>query len=573
MGSNHGRAAILALSVLAMLLASCGGGGGSSEPSSVTSPPTQQPSPGNGGEQGAADGPATYVIGGTMSGLVGSVMLQLNGSGDLTVTADGPFVFAQPLEAGAAYVVSILRNDGLYRCALAGDQGTVGEADVDDVSVDCSGWTRPMSTADNMSESHDMIMNFDLDMNNHGDALLVWRQIKASTGHIYKNQRSGALDAWLGQGDESSYLDQGYGVVLESKAAMSDVDDAVIAWTERSDFFGDRMYRATLDDVTVVDTTHIELSSGENISSWDLAMNDAGDAIIGWRDYWHSIFLPVNCRSNGSWSYTPASGVDSFGPPEHMAIAMNDDGDAIIAWRQAQGLDPYRLYMAERRNGTWSTPASFADAVSPDDGDDAWLPSVAMSDNGDAVVTWLQVDQPADPYHFVVMMSEYRDGAWHHPVSIADHISPTGGTTGRANVAMDDQGDTIIAWTQDDQVLLAEYRGGQWTFPQGAADGIDPSTCSIDLDIDPQVAMSTGGTALVAWNACSRVLVSQYRNGAWKHPTDGFEGFGFGGGNLRQLKVVLDDKGNAIVGWIDTRYNPDTGSNEDSLLISERRVQ
>ncbi len=49
---------------------------------------------------------ATYSVGGTVSGLSGSVVLQDNGGDDLTVSANGPFAFATQL--GAAR----LRGDG-----------------------------------------------------------------------------------------------------------------------------------------------------------------------------------------------------------------------------------------------------------------------------------------------------------------------------------------------------------------------------------------------------------------------------------------------------------------------------
>ena len=44
---------------------------------------------------------ASYSIGGTVSGLSGTVVLQDNGGDDLSVTANGSFTFATSLAGGA----------------------------------------------------------------------------------------------------------------------------------------------------------------------------------------------------------------------------------------------------------------------------------------------------------------------------------------------------------------------------------------------------------------------------------------------------------------------------------------
>ena len=51
--------------------------------------------------------PASTPIGGTVSGLSGTVVLQDNGGDDLSVTPNGPFTFATPLADGAAYNVTV----------------------------------------------------------------------------------------------------------------------------------------------------------------------------------------------------------------------------------------------------------------------------------------------------------------------------------------------------------------------------------------------------------------------------------------------------------------------------------
>lgn len=71
------RALFLGVSLLSILTA-CGGGGGNSG--------------------GNTPDPANYTIGGTVTGLTGSVELQNNGGDNLSVSTNGGFTFASALD-------------------------------------------------------------------------------------------------------------------------------------------------------------------------------------------------------------------------------------------------------------------------------------------------------------------------------------------------------------------------------------------------------------------------------------------------------------------------------------------
>src|SRR5688500_13991308 len=93
------------------VLAGCGGGGGGS------SPP-----------------PPTFTVGGTVSGLVGSVVLQNNGAGNLTVSSNGAFTFTGAVNSGAAYSITVLTQSGLQTCSVSNGTGTAS-AHVANVAV------------------------------------------------------------------------------------------------------------------------------------------------------------------------------------------------------------------------------------------------------------------------------------------------------------------------------------------------------------------------------------------------------------------------------------------------------
>ena len=116
-GSGHAHATshgwpLIALSCAAM--AGCGGG-------SVDHLPGQ----------------STFGIGGAVSGLTGTLVLQDNGGDDLRVTGDGAFRFATPLVNGAYYSVTIAEQPVGSTCAVSNAGGAVSGS-VDTVLVQCN---------------------------------------------------------------------------------------------------------------------------------------------------------------------------------------------------------------------------------------------------------------------------------------------------------------------------------------------------------------------------------------------------------------------------------------------------
>jgi hypothetical protein len=82
--------------------------------------------------------PKTYTIGGTVSGLSGTAVLQDDGGDNLSVAANGGFTFATRLTSVSAYNVTVLTNPSGQTCTVSGGTGTVASANVTNVSVTCA---------------------------------------------------------------------------------------------------------------------------------------------------------------------------------------------------------------------------------------------------------------------------------------------------------------------------------------------------------------------------------------------------------------------------------------------------
>jgi len=83
-----------------------------------------------------------YTIGGQISGLVGTVVLQDNGGDNLSVTTNGTFAFTTPVASGATFSVKVLTQPGApsQTCVVAAGTGTgtVVASNITTVSVTCT---------------------------------------------------------------------------------------------------------------------------------------------------------------------------------------------------------------------------------------------------------------------------------------------------------------------------------------------------------------------------------------------------------------------------------------------------
>src|SRR4051794_38618736 len=98
----NGNLCTLFLSFALLLLPACGGGGSGS--------------------------PATYSVGGTVSGLAGSGLVLLDNQGDnLSVSGSGSFTFATQLVSGSSYNVKVSTqpSNPTQNCVVNSGTGTV----------------------------------------------------------------------------------------------------------------------------------------------------------------------------------------------------------------------------------------------------------------------------------------------------------------------------------------------------------------------------------------------------------------------------------------------------------------
>jgi hypothetical protein len=85
-------------------------------------------------------GVATVTVGGNVSGLTGTgLVLQNNGGDNLSISVNGDYTFATPLESGDTYAVTVLTQPSSPSqvCTVANGSGAIGVENVTDVDVNC----------------------------------------------------------------------------------------------------------------------------------------------------------------------------------------------------------------------------------------------------------------------------------------------------------------------------------------------------------------------------------------------------------------------------------------------------
>jgi len=406
--------------------------------------------------------------------------------------------------------------------------------------------------------------------NQNGDIVIAWVQQNSSAAtHVFKSEyRSGSWIAPTDNDDFISLASTSF--LYEPFISINASGDTLISWGQYGATYEDVFkseYRSGGWTHPSVTGDAISAAIGDDNGTPDTAIDDDGNGIIVWTGgatCGGSAVYKSEYR-NGSWAH-PANNNDFFSvnagtcSAEKTSVVVDSNGNAIVAWYDSNGAD-LQLYKSEYRSGSWAHPAGISTHVSSPASVSSInrVPAIAMGSNGDAIIAWKQVDGSANTQ---IQIAEYRNGSWSNQPDIDDdHISLDGQEAKFADVAMDSNGNTIVVWIQFDggywQVYKGEYRNGSWSHPSSLAD----DHISIDgYDVkDVRVAMDNLGNALIIWiqndGIYDRLYLSEYREGSWTHPSSIADTIDPGGQDLTtnafggRFDTTIDGNGNGIIIW------------------------
>lgn len=372
---------------------------------------------------------------------------------------------------------------------------------------------------------------------------------------------------WQHPQDESDAFSLTGSDAILPTIAIDGQGNTIVVWTQTGSNGYEQVFMAQKKNGTWTYPSglsdHIS-PSGQHCFSAKVVMNDAGDALVVWEQIHSGQYqIFVSRYRNGTWTHPQSTGdhISVYGKAANEAqVALSEGGDAVVAWSQNNNSNEKKIFISHLRNGNWQHPQDLNDFVNK--GANAQEPTVAINQAGEAIVAWQQ--QYNSKYR--VYLTEYRSGTWTHTVEPIDetaYISP-GDTQVHYDlnrpqaVAMDNEGNAIIVWSQDDnsaleQVFKSEYRNGSWTHPSNTADYFSNNQ-QTTLTLYPDVSMNNDDKAIIVWTAKSsanadRVYYAEYKNNAWSSTSDHTQYISPEGFSASDAKVIMNDRGEAVITW------------------------
>lgn len=285
-----------------------------------------------------------------------------------------------------------------------------------------------------------------------------------------------------------------------------------------------------------------------NASDPVIDMNVNGDAIAAWTT-WDSSSgsdeLSVSARTffGGEWGpIVTISNPDEWGGGP--TIAMNDNGDALVAW-EARDESGSLIQAVSFIDGAWGAVHNISVPV-------AAIHNMAISfnDNGYGLLVWeFGTGKDVD----TIMAALYADGTW----GAAQVISDTTSINNLPAIALSPvSGDAIAVWQQYEggefMLAAALCSGGVWGAPQNITEnGVTYG--------NPSVAMDLAGNVLLAFYAYDEsrawvtTMVRSAGTGAWADGQTYNDDV-----SLFEPRVAMSDSGeHAVVAWMVDSYLSD----------------
>ncbi|MDQ6523846.1 hypothetical protein RB608_09560 [Nocardioides sp. LHD-245] len=213
-----------------------------------------------------------------------------------------------------------------------------------------------------------------------------------------------------------------------------------------------------------------------------VATGPNGSAILAYTstDTGFAVILARTIDAGGAWS--PPSIVSAPGQNSGSPqLTVGPDGTITIAWSTHDGVNT--IVQARRRtpDGTWSAPLTLSTPGTNADG-----PSLAIDDEGDVVVAWTTSTG--------VEASRLLPTGWTTPDQVwtgvnASQVRAGAGGTGHFTLAW-----VVHSAVVGDRVHATEHLGGDdWTEEAYVLSPLGLDAKDVDLDV------STGGNAVVVW--------------------------------------------------------------------------
>jgi Ca2+-binding RTX toxin-like protein len=298
-------------------------------------------------------------------------------------------------------------------------------------------------------------LNPQVAVDDDGDFVITWQSAyQDGSGYGIYAQRYNA--SGIAQGAEFRVNTFTNANQANSSIALDADGDFVIAWqSANQDGSGYGIYgqRYNRSGVAQGNEFRINTTTAGNQARTNVATDDSGDFVVTWSSY--------NQDGSGYGIYARrynASGVvqggefrvntTTAGNQLNSKVALNSDGDFVIVWQSGYSQDGngYGIY-AQRYNASGVAQGNEFRVNSFTIGNQA-NPDIAIDSSGDFTITWASANQDGSGYG--VYGQRYNAAG----VAVGGEFRVNSNTNGNqvgGDVAVDNDGDFVVAWTSDGQ--------------------------------------------------------------------------------------------------------------------------
>lgn len=269
-------------------------------------------------------------------------------------------------------------------------------------------------------------------------------------------------------------------------------------------------------------------SNGSLVAAWE----QSASSVTGY-EIWANQYIPGN-------GWQAPTRISAAGVGESPQVVIDSQGNAVAVWYQNDG-SRFGVWSSHRSiSGSWSSPKQIDNGLGS-----AFMPSLAKFRSNSVTAVWIQNVNGSDQLY----TSEYVSGAGWDESDLV-HTATNGITRGPVSIATSENGNEVMAWTQQDNALRRVWsarrdNAGTWQTPGPIAPNQGGNASG------PKVAISDEGVAVASWyqaeGTLNNILASRLNeSGIWQTPAE-IDSNSEGGAT--NPAITVDQLGNFLVTW------------------------
>jgi hypothetical protein len=321
----------------------------------------------------------------------------------------------------------------------------------------------------------------------------------------------------------------------------------------------------------------------------DVAVDGDGDFVVVWQSYGSSggdtSGSSIQGQRYNSAGTTQGSQfqINSYttGLQRAPQVVMDDDGDFVVVWQSdgSSGGDTSNYSIQGQRYNSLGAAQGSQFQVNTYTTDKQAYPDVAMDGDGDFVVVWDSYGSAGNDNDYATIQGRRYNSAGTAQGNQFQVNSYTTDWQGGPAVAMDDDGDFVVAWTS----IGSTGSDTDWTSLQGQRYNSVGTTQGTQFQINSYttghqsyaaVAMDSDGDFVAVWQGYESYYIGYYSNIQGQRFNSlgvpqgvEFQVNNFTFGNQMEPAVSLDADGDFVVAWYNEFSNLD--DEDDSVLARQ----